>query len=483
MGVLLGIYLLLMFFVLVYSLTQLNLARLYLKKKRNQQPTPPLTEYPTVTIQLPIYNELYVVERLIDNVSKLDYPKDKLEVQVLDDSTDETKEIIARKVAEHTSKGLDIKQILRPDRVGYKAGALAYGMDLAKGEFIAIFDADFLPEPDFLKKTLAEFTHDKVGMVQTKWQHINEDYSLLTRLQAFGLDAHFTIEQAGRNSRGYFMNFNGTAGVWRKQTIIDAGGWQHDTLTEDLDLSYRAQLKGWEFKYMEQIGTPSELPVTIDALKSQQFRWTKGAAECLRKNLWSVLKDKSIPFATKFHATFHLMNSFIFISILMTALISLPLLFLKHEVGGYEWFYKASFFAQYVILFIALFYFISLTHKIKSIPRRIVYFLTTFPFFLAVSMGLSIHNTIAVVEGYLGKKTPFIRTPKFNITSNKDSWVGNVYISNKISWLTILEGIMAVYFIVGMYISFSYNDTGLVGYYSLLIFGFGYIFMQAFKRH
>jgi len=483
MGLLLGIYLVLMFFVLMYSLTQLNLARLYIKKSKEIKPPPPLlTEFPLVTVQLPLYNELYVAERLIDNIALLDYPKDKLEIQILDDSTDDTKEIVARKVAEYAAKGLNIKQVLRPNRVGYKAGALEYGMNIAKGEFIAIFDADFLPEPDFLKNTLAEFTHERVGMVQTKWQHINEDYSLLTRLQAFGLDAHFTIEQAGRNSQGYFINFNGTAGVWRKQTIIDAGGWQHDTLTEDLDLSYRAQLKGWEFKYMEQLGTPSELPVTIDALKSQQFRWTKGAAECLRKNLWSVLKDKSVPFATKFHAVFHLMNSFIFISILFTALLSLPLLLLRNQVSGYEWFYHLSFFGQYVVVFIGAFYFISLRKKVPETGKRVLYFLKTFPPFLAVSMGLSLHNTIAVIEGYIGKKTPFIRTPKFNITSNKDKWIGNIYISNKISWLTILEGVMALYFIVGLLISINLNDTGLIAFYCLLIFGFGYIFTQAFKR-
>ena len=284
-------------FILFYSLIQMHLVILYLKrgkiKKGSTIPTPDY--FPFVTIQLPIYNELYVVERLILQVSKIDYPKDRFEVQILDDSNDETTQIIRKVILKLKESKVKFDLVRRPNRIGFKAGALAYGMNICQGEFIAIFDADFLPKKDFLKKTIPYFIDKKVGVVQTKWTHINENYSKLTQIQAFGLDAHFTIEQGGRNYGKYFINFNGTAGVWRKTCIEDAGGWSADTLTEDLDLSYRAQLKGWYFKYLEKVESPAELPAAMNALKNQQFRWTKGAAECTRKNLIRVLKTKDLP--------------------------------------------------------------------------------------------------------------------------------------------------------------------------------------------
>ncbi|MEM6831667.1 MAG: cellulose synthase family protein, partial [Bacteroidota bacterium] len=275
------VYGLTLFIICLFSLGQFNLAWHYLKSKKcdDNEGVTELKEYPAVTIQLPVFNERYVIERLIDSVSKIDYPLDKLEIQVLDDSDDETVTIIANKIAHYQGKGIDIRHVRRPDRVGFKAGALQYGMQQAKGEFIAIFDADFVPQPDFLLKTLPRFTSEKVGMVQTKWAHLNTNYGALTKIQAFWLNAHFTVEQKGRERAGSFINFNGTAGVWRKSCILDAGGWQHDTLTEDLDLSYRAQLKGWKFVYREEIESPAELPVVIPAVKSQQYRWNKGAAE------------------------------------------------------------------------------------------------------------------------------------------------------------------------------------------------------------
>ncbi len=239
-----------LFFIFLFSLGQLHLTWHYWRSKKSKTPVPVLNIFPQVTIQLPVFNEKYVVERLIDSISKLDYPKDKMEIQVLDDSTDETIDLIVKKVEEFSALGFDIKQIRRKDREGFKAGALKYGMGLAKGEFLAVFDADFLPKKDFLKKTIAYFEDANIGVVQSRWGHVNQDYSILTRLQAFGLDAHFTIEQTGRSHAGSFINFNGTAGVWRKSCIADAGGWSADTLTEDLDLSYRAQLKGWKFKFL-----------------------------------------------------------------------------------------------------------------------------------------------------------------------------------------------------------------------------------------
>ena len=282
--------------ICIFSLGQFNLAwhyRKHQKQLKNEENTS-LEEFPHVTVQLPIYNEKYVIERLIDAVAAFDYPKDKLEIQVLDDSNDETIEIVAKKVASYQKAGIDIQQVQRPERKGFKAGALQYGMEHAKGEFIAIFDADFLPPKDFLKSTLTSFNDPKVGMVQTRWGHLNQDYSLLTRVQAFGLNAHFTIEQKGRLNAGSFINFNGTGGVWRKTCIVDAGGWHHDTLTEDLDLSYRAQLKDWKFDYLEDVLSPAELPVLMPAVKSQQYRWNKGAAETARKNLGKIWEKGQI---------------------------------------------------------------------------------------------------------------------------------------------------------------------------------------------
>jgi cellulose synthase/poly-beta-1,6-N-acetylglucosamine synthase-like glycosyltransferase len=261
-----------MSFVFAYSIVQLNLVINYLKSKKNIKPvTPPINELPFVTVQLPVYNELYVVERLIDKICEFDYPLDKLEIQVLDDSNDETVELIEHKVNYYRNKGFDIQHIRRKERVGYKAGALKYGTSICKGEFIAIFDADFLPKSDFLLKTVPHFNQKNIGVVQTRWGFTNSNYSALTSLQSFGLNAHFSIEQVGRNYNHHFINFNGTAGVWRKKCIIDAGGWESDTLTEDLDLSYRAQLKGWTFLYLEDVISPSELPVEMNALKQQQL--------------------------------------------------------------------------------------------------------------------------------------------------------------------------------------------------------------------
>ncbi|MGB5204569.1 MAG: cellulose synthase family protein, partial [Eudoraea sp.] len=280
--IIIGIYSTSLLLIFFYSLAQLNLLVNYLGNKKINEVAPKYNlldakEIPFVTIQLPIYNEEYVVERLLENISKMEYPKSKLEIQVLDDSTDKlTVEETAGRIKALQETGLDIQHIRRENRTGYKAGALKEGLKIAKGDFIAIFDADFLPEYDWLKKTVIYFKDEEIGVVQTRWGHINRDYSTLTKIQAFALDAHFTLEQVGRNAKGHFINFNGTAGIWRKECILDAGNWEGDTLTEDLDLSYRAQLKNWKFKYLEDVETPAELPVVISAARSQQFRWNKG---------------------------------------------------------------------------------------------------------------------------------------------------------------------------------------------------------------
>ncbi|MBA2421680.1 MAG: glycosyltransferase, partial [Chitinophagales bacterium] len=427
------------------------------------------------TVQLPIYNELYVVERLMDAVSLLNYPKDKLEIQMLDDSEDETTDIIRKKMFQFQAMGFDVVHIRRPDRTGFKAGALGYGLQLAKGEFIAIFDADFMPKPNFLISTLPQFLRPQVGVVQTRWEHLNKDYSLITKLQAFGLDAHFTVEQTGRNSAGHFINFNGTAGIWRKQCIIESGGWQSDTLTEDLDLSYRAQLKGWKFIYLENIGTPAELPVAMNALKNQQFRWNKGAAECAKKNLLSVLRKKDLTVATKLHAIFHLMNSTVFIFIMITAVLSIPMLYVKdHFTQFRDIFFYTSFFLTSVLM-LGVFYFTSIVQQEKKFPGNIVRFVMIFPLFLAVSMGLSFHNAVAVLQGYFGKDTAFKRTPKFGLESKRQSWKENRYLERKIDWITLTEGLLSLYFMAGIFVAFAIKDFGLVPFHIMLAFGFGFV--------
>ena len=330
------IYSIALLLIFLYALAQLNLLFNYLRSKKDEKEAPKFNltnpeETPFITIQLPVYNELYVMERLLNNIAQIDYPLDKLEIQVLDDSTDESFEQTKNHIAALQKNGIPIFHVSRENRTGFKAGALKEGLKTAKGEYIAIFDADFLPKTDWLLKTVPYFKDPEIGVVQTKWAHLNKDYSLLTRVQAFALDVHFTLEQAGRNNKGHFINFNGTAGIWRKECIVDAGNWQGDTLTEDLDLSYRAQLKNWKFKYLEEVETPAELPVVISAARSQQFRWNKGGAENFQKMSWKVIKSKNIPFKTKIHGLLHLLNSTMFLSVLVVALLSIPMLYIKNE--------------------------------------------------------------------------------------------------------------------------------------------------------
>lgn len=478
-----GLFLL---FIFLYSIVQLNLAINYLRFTQHSHLPEPQSiareKLPKVTIQLPVYNELYVIERLITSVSDIDYPRNKLEVQVLDDSTDESFEIADRLIKKLRGEGFNIKHIQRPDRRGYKAGALKYGTETAEGEFIAIFDADFIPHQDFLLKTVPYFQDQSVGVVQTRWEHINEEFSLLTKLQAFGLDAHFTVEQLGRNKGGHFINFNGTAGVWRKECIRDAGGWQSDTITEDLDLSYRAQLKGWKFYYLNDVGSPAELPAEMNALKSQQFRWTKGAAECAVKNLPKVFKKEKLPWSTRIHAAFHLLNSFIFICILITGILSIPILILKHRMTEYAFLFNLAsvFLLSFVIL--SFFYWISRPEEQKKQWKGFFQFLLYFPLFLSVSMGMSLHNSIAVIEGYLGRKTPFIRTPKFALAQKSGTWSDKKYKSIKVSPLTFFEGLLTLYFLLGIVLAFYFEEYGLLPFHIMLSLGFGYVFFLSFKH-
>jgi cellulose synthase/poly-beta-1,6-N-acetylglucosamine synthase-like glycosyltransferase len=467
-------YLASLLYLFLFSLGQLNLTWIYIKKKSIDRTTPVNAEpfEPKITIQLPIYNEKYVVERLIDAVIALKYPKDKLEIQILDDSTDETTGIIYQKLNWLEKKDLDIKHITRKQRQGFKAGALDFGLQSAQGDFIVIFDADFIPDPAFLKQTLFHFQNPMIGAIQTRWGHINKNYSFLTQLQAFGLDAHFSIEQSARNAVGSFINFNGTCGLWRKSCIVEAGGWSADTLTEDLDLSYRAQLKGWKFKYLEEIVTPGELPVVMQAIKSQQYRWNKGGAETAKKLFLSVLRS-DIKLTAKIHAFFHLFNSSVFIALLIASVLSIPMLFIKNKTPGITNLFNLSSIFFIGFLSISVFYWVATIRFHKNPTRK---FFSLFPGFLTVSMGLCLHNGLAVIEGLLGRKTIFVRTPKFNITDKKNKLKENSYFSPSINLITILEGVLCLYFIFGIIAGLRMDDNTLIFFHSMLAVGFGIVF-------
>lgn len=482
------VYTISLLLIFMYALAQLNLLLNYLasKKAKDNSPTFDFSkpeEIPYVTIQLPVYNEMYVMERLLDNIAKIDYPSDKLEIQVLDDSTDETVASTRAHVEKLQATGLDIKHITRTDRSGFKAGALKEGLKIAKGEFIAIFDSDFLPEADWLKRTVPYFKDENIGVVQTRWGHLNRNYSILTKIQAFALDAHFTLEQVGRNSKGHFINFNGTAGLWRKTCIIDAGNWEGDTLTEDLDLSYRAQLKNWKFKYLENVETPAELPIVISAARSQQFRWNKGGAENFRKMLWRVLKSENISSKTKLHGLLHLLNSTMFLNVLIVAVLSIPMLYIKNEYTHLKpYFYVMSFFVISSIIFFVCYWFMY-KNIYGSGFKNFIRYIGMFFVFFSIAMGFSLHNSIAVLEGHWGKKSEFVRTPKFNISSIKDSWKKNKYIKKTISIHVIFEGILMLYFAFGMYSAFIVGnqggDFGLFPFHLMLFLGFGYVFIKS----
>ncbi|WP_298900538.1 cellulose synthase family protein [uncultured Psychroserpens sp.] len=482
------IYTIAIILIFMYALAQLNLLFNYLSSKKVDTDCETFdlsnpNEVPLVTIQLPVYNEMYVMERLLDNIALIDYPKDKLEIQVLDDSTDETVKSTRAQIEKLKTTGLDIKHITRTDRTGFKAGALKEGLEIAKGEFIAIFDADFLPKKNWLKRTIPYFKEPEIGVVQTRWGHINRDYSILTKIQAFALDAHFTLEQVGRNSKGHFINFNGTAGVWRKACIIDAGNWEGDTLTEDLDLSYRAQLKNWKFKYLEDVETPAELPVVISAARSQQFRWNKGGAENFRKMLWRVIKSKNISTKTKVHGLLHLLNSTMFLNVFIVAVLSIPMLYIKNEYAHLRfYFYFMSFFVMSTVIFFICYWFMYKQIYGSGFKRFFGYIGMFFTFF-SIAMGFSLHNSIAVLEGHMGKRSEFVRTPKFNISTIKDSWKGNKYLRKKLSLNVAVEGLLMLYFGFGLYYAFVVGDQGgdfgLFPFHLMLFVGFGYVFFKS----
>lgn len=478
-------------FVVAYGLCQFHLAlhyrrghRILLDESQSQHSVPqpvttPDTECPSVTVQLPVYNELGVVERLIRAVASFDYPRDRLQIQVLDDSTDETVQIISSLIERLRSAepNLDIEHIRRTNRVGYKAGALDFGLDTATGEFIAIFDADFVPQPTYLKQVMPHFQEDDVAVVQARWHHLNANDSLLTRIQAFMLDAHFTCEQFGRSAGGYFINFNGTAGVWRRAAIDDAGGWEHDTLTEDIDLSYRAQLKGWRLKYLEDVEAPSELPVTMDAVRSQQFRWTKGIAEVGRKCLMTVWRSP-IGLQQKVHASAHLLLSINYISAFVASIMSIPLLLWMQSHPEIN--VTVAILSAAVILSMLAFAFFFWTSRMRfeHAPgtHRLRTFIWLYPCFLSYYLAMSLHNSFAAIEGFWGIRSPFVRTPKLRLNNDGDQInEGQQYLTARVPRLFWVEAFLCIAFVWAAAYGVAVGDWRLVLYHLQLSFGFGLV--------
>ncbi len=461
------------FFVLcilgIYGWHRYYLVFQYMKHKdRVPGPPPAVAEWPVVTIQLPIYNEMYVADRVIAAACAIDYPAEKLEIQVLDDSTDETRQIAELAVRRQAARGIDIKYLHRADRTGFKAGALAAGLKVARGAFIAIFDADFVPSRDFLRRTVPYFTDAGLAVVQARWGHLNQDYSLLTRVQAVLLDGHFVLEHGARNRSGCFFNFNGTAGVWRAAAITDAGGWQHDTLTEDLDLSYRAQIRGWRFLFLPDLVTPAEVPVEMNAFKSQQFRWAKGSIQTCRKVLPELLQA-DLPRKVKVEAFFHLTANFNYLLMLVLSALMFPAMVVRYNMG----------FAEMLLIDIPLFAAATLSvFNFYLISQREVYpdwrsRAKALPIVMAVGIGLAVNNAKAVIEAIRGRESDFMRTPKYGIEHAKDDWQHKKY-HQALPIQPMIEIALGVYFTATVVYAVANGIYGTLPFLVLFQFGFLY---------
>jgi len=467
--VVVGIYLGILGILSFYGFHRYLMTFLYHRNRKNAAAVKErFEELPAVTVQVPSYNEMYVIERAIDAVCALDYPRDRLEIQVLDDSTDETQSIAVEAVRRWRRRGVRVDYIHRSDRSGFKAGALANGLRTAAGEFIAIFDADFVPHPDFLQRVIHHFTDPEVGMVQARWEHLNRDYSLLTRAQAIFLDGHFMMESFTRFLSGRFFNFNGTAGVLRRKTIEDAGGWEHDTLTEDLDLSYRAQLKGWKFVFLPDVSVPAELPVEMNAFKVQQCRWAKGAMQTCKKVLPRILAS-SLPPRQKLEAFYHLTGNVSYPLMVLLTLALFPALIVRYNQGWFE----------LVVIDLPLFllsfssvtcFYITAQRALHPDWRRRIVFL---PALMAVGIGMCVAGAKAVLEGAFGIQTPFVRTPKFSVAGKGKDWKTKKY-RGKIGLVPLIELGLGIYSTWMVAYSLSLGIYGVVPFLMLFQVGFFY---------
>ncbi len=425
---------------------------------------------PQVTVQLPLFNEMYVVERLVKAVTEIDYPRDRLEIQVLDDSTDETVRIASETVAKYAREGFNIHYIHRDDRTGFKAGALENGMKTAKGHLIAIFDADFVPKPDFLRKLIDFFIEPTVGCAQMRWSHINGSYNLLTRLQTIMLDGHFVVEQTTRNRTGNFFNFNGTAGIWRRQAIEMSGGWQHDTLTEDTDLSFRAQLMGWQFIYLLDEEAPAEIPVEVNAFKAQQRRWAKGVLQVwfkLYKRIWYA----PLPLRVKLEMFFRLTGNISYPLMIVASFMQFPLLLVRYNQGLYQLMMLDVPLLFFSTVSVVLFYGTAVWYVDKNRGTRLLHL----PLMMGLGIGLAFSNARAVFEALFGMKSDFVRTPKYRVEKTDDaSWKNKKY-KRKHGWLPVLELSFAVYFVLAIGYAIRMHMWGPIAFLLLFCFGYGYM--------
>ncbi len=480
-GLVVGTYLSVLLVLALYGFHRSSLVWLYYRN-RDKRPRPlgSFAELPAVTVQLPLFNEMYVVERLLDAVAGIRYPRDRFQIQILDDSTDETQEICRRKVEDLARRfpDLEVEYIHRVDRGGFKAGALQNGLKTAKGEFVLIFDADFLPLPDILERSIHHFSDPRVAVVQCRWEHVNRDFSALTEVEALMLDGHFIMEHAGRNWSGRFFNFNGTAGLWRRAAIADAGDWQHDTLTEDMDLSYRAQLRGWKFVYLPEIAAPAELPVEMSAFKAQQFRWAKGSIQVAKKLLPTILRS-NVGFPQKLEAFFHLSNNIAYPLLMLLSILLLPNLALRAHHGWRE------------VLLIDLPLFFGTTASVASFylasqreiallagpgERRRSLWLAVkrLPLVMSIGIGLCVNQTRAVLEALAGRETEFVRTPKHGIRGKLESWSGKKYRAAK-SLTPYIELAMAAYFVLAIAVAVQHRHYISIPFLCLFLCGYGYV--------
>jgi cellulose synthase/poly-beta-1,6-N-acetylglucosamine synthase-like glycosyltransferase len=469
--ILLGLYFLLWLIFAALGLRRYWMLWLYRKTRHRSFCKGEFATLPRITVQLPVYNELYVIRRLLRSVAALDYPRDLLEIQVLDDSSDDTVRVAAEEIAQLQAEGIQIHHLRRPDRIGYKAGALAYGMKRATGELLLIFDADFVPRPDLLRQILPYVADPEVGMVQVRWDHLNAEYSLLARIQSISLDGHFVIEHDARAKNGLFFNFNGTAGMWRKACIEDAGGWQHDTLTEDLDLSYRAQLKGWKFVFLRDVTCPSELPIDMKSFKSQQYRWVKGSVQVAKKILPPLWRSP-LPLMKKIESTVHLVHNMTYLLVLLLSLLVYPAVLFRYTSS----FAAAALIELPLFLFatVSLFIFYGTAqtdaHGAVTWKKQAKYF----PALMSIAIGLSVNNSRALLEGLFGKTTPFHRTPKFNVTGRTAPHEKPLYQALP-SWTSVLELLLGLYFACILVLAVREGYIGAIPFVVLFLFGYLYV--------
>lgn len=469
----LALYYLILGVLAFYGVHRLILVVLWWRGRRSPVPVPPEpAEWPTVTVQLPLYNEMYVAERLIDAVAALDYPRDRLEIQVLDDSTDETTDVVAKAVLRWRAVGVDIHLLHRTNRTGYKAGALAAGLAVAKGDFLAVFDADFVPTPDFLRRTVPHFADPRLGLVQGRWTHLNAGFSLLTRIQGMLLDGHFQIEHFARNRSGCFFNFNGTAGIWRRRAIEEGGGWTHDTLTEDLDLSYRAQLAGWKFLFLPDLAVPSELPVDVNGFKNQQHRWAKGSVQTGRKLLYRLLTQPGLPFKVRFEAFVHLTNNLSYLLMVALSLLVFPAMVLRRSASPWEVLVFDLPIFLGATLSVLVFYLAAQVAGGAGWKKQLRYL----PALMGLGIGLSVNNARAVASGLVSRGGTFVRTPKYSIETGRGDWLSLRYRAG-VNLSFLFEGLLATYFAFVTGLAVYWQMWASLPFLYLFLQGYSYMFL------